>query len=345
MLRKKKGQALIVITVTLMAIIGMMALVVDTGRAYIDHSRLQRAADAAVLAGVQELPDNDDSEARRIAQEAFDLNMNLAQTSSPSDPKVVNYQMTSLAGNPRNPQQVDRLLLTVDSTVNNQLAHFLGYPDWPIVAQAGARSGPIGRVEHWIPIGVEEGSIELYEHYRLGNTDHSLGSNSNGHKRMYVPLQNGNLRDEVANTIRNPISAGQTKNIAMNANIQDICDGIENRMRQKIGVAGCFNVDQATPNTNGLNIIGPGTRNDWSYGDDPRLVYVPFVKQTANNTVEIVGFGLFYIEYAHYDSQAVGTQEPLTEIVGFFVRTVMEGPVLDDADNYGVIGVEYIDFL
>lgn len=345
MQRKSKGQALIVVSVTLMVLIGMLALVVDTGRAYIDHSRLQRSVDAAVLAGVQELPNSDDKEAIRIAREAFDANMNLSETESNGKSKEVNYQITSIAGNAKSPDQKDRLFLTVDTKVTNQLANFLGYPDWPIVAQAGARSGPIGQVEHWIPIGVEEGNIELYEHYRLGNTEHALGSESNGHKRIYVPLQNGNLKDEVANTIRTSISAGQSKNIIKNANIKDVCDGIDNRMRQKNGVKGCFNVDDATPNTDGLNVVGPGVRKDWSYGDDPRLVYVPFVKQTSKDTVEIVGFGLFYIEYAHYDSQAIGTQEPLTEIVGYFVQTVMEGPVLDDAENYGVIGIEYLDFM
>lgn len=341
MLQKRKGQALIVITITLMALIGMLALVIDTGRAYIDHSRLQKSVDAAVLAGVQELPSNNDAEALRIAREAFDANMN----SGVAGHKDVNYQITPIAGNPKSPDQIDRLFLTADMTVTNQLANFLGYPDWPIVAQAGARSGPIGRIQHWIPIGVEEGPIELYEHYRLGNTEHALGENSNGHRRNFVPLQNGNIKDEVANTIKSSISAGQVKNIAKNVDILDVCEGVGNRMRQKIGVEGCFNVDEATPNTDGLNIVGPGVRKDWAYGDDPRLVYVPFVKQSTKDTVEIVGFGLFYIEYAHYDSQALGTQEPLTEIVGYFVRTIMEGPILDNAENYGVTGIEYLDFL
>lgn len=330
MLHKQRGQALIVITVTLMALLGMLALVVDTGRAYIEHARLQRAVDAASLAAVQDLPEDVNS-AEQFAKEAFELNHRET---------VDKYQITFI-GPPKTPEKVNTAIVTSQKTVNNQLAHFLGYPDWPITAQSAARSGPIGAIQHWIPIGVEEGEIELYQHYRLGNTSHTPADSSDL-KRMYVPLDHGNIRQGVSNTINSTLYVGNNLPISTNSDIRDVCRGIDDRMRQRISVRGCFEVTSQVDPV-GLNIVGPGMRKDWNYGEDPRLVYVPFVKQINGNTVQITGFGLFYIEYAHYDDMAMGASEPLTEVVGFFVKTVVEGPVLNDNTNYGVVGIEYVD--
>lgn len=346
MVKQQRGQALIIIAVCLLAIVGLLALVVDTGRAYIDHSRLQRAVDSAVLAGVQKLPSKSSSEAEALAQEAFNYNMNQKVTSDTKlGVKNYNTQITALAGNPRDPGNLDRLFVTADTTVYNQLAGFLGYDSWPIMAQAGARIGPIGAIEHWIPIGVEEGAIELYTHYRLGNTTHNTSDNMNGEARPYVPLNRGNLRQGVSTTIKSTLTVGQKVDILQNPNIKDVCSGVDDRIRNKVGTKGCFEIDDTVPTTEGLNLIGKGYRKDWGYGQDPRLVYVPFVRQIDRNSVQVVGFGLFYIEYAHYDTNAFGTDSELSELVGFFVQTIVEGPISDESFNYGVMGIEYIDFL
>ena len=72
-------------------------------------------------------------------------------------------------------------------------------------------------------------------------------------------------------------------------------------------------------------------------------MFIPFVEPVNQNNVRIVGFGLFYMEYAHFDPNPHGGSMPLTEIVGYFVRQVIEGPVIDASVNYGVIGIEYVD--
>lgn len=329
MLQRQRGQALVVITICLMALLGMLALVVDTGRAYIDHSRLQRAVDAAALAAVQDLPE-DPSEAEKYAKEAFDYN-NKGDAS---------YNV-SFVGPPNSPEKVNTAIITAQKTIKNQMAHFLGYEEWPLVAQAVARSGPISSVNHWIPIGVEEGEINLYEHMRLGNTAHTQ-ANDQDKKRIYYPIQRGSLRSDVANTINSNISVNQNLSVIQNPNVQQICQGINDRMSAKLAVKGCFDITEPL-NPAGLNLIGPGTRKDWAYGEDPRLVYIPFVEVIDKNTVKVKGFGLFYIEYAHYDDAALGSTAPLTEIVGYFVKTVVEGPILNEATNYGVVGIEYVD--
>lgn len=342
--KRDSGQAIIVISICLLCIVGVFALVVDTGRAYIEHSRLQRAVDSAALAGVQKLPNKIETDAIQLATEAFDYNVNREELDTGGG--RYNLQITAVSG--RGSEMKDRLFVVADTVVNNQLAGLLGYSDWPIVAHAGARIGQLAEIEHWIPIGVEEGEIDFYKHYRLTNTSHAVSGNLIGEIRPYVVLEEGNIRQGVSQTIKKNIKVGQTKTIDTRSNVKEICDGVDDRIKNKIGVKGCFNIDEATPSTEGINIIGKGYDKAYGYGMDPRLVYIPFVKQKNASQVEIVGFGLFYIEYAHFDSKAFGTDRQMSEIVGFFVETILEGPLLKDeqeAINYGVMGIEYIDFL
>lgn len=57
-IRIEKGQMMVISALAMTALIGFAALSVDTGRIYMTKSSLQNAADAAALAGAQELPDN-----------------------------------------------------------------------------------------------------------------------------------------------------------------------------------------------------------------------------------------------------------------------------------------------
>jgi Putative Flp pilus-assembly TadE/G-like len=72
-LRDESGQVLVFIAVILTALIGMAALVVDVGSWYQADRRLQTAADAAALAGAQELP-LDQSAAQSVAEQYAQLN-------------------------------------------------------------------------------------------------------------------------------------------------------------------------------------------------------------------------------------------------------------------------------
>jgi Putative Flp pilus-assembly TadE/G-like/von Willebrand factor type A domain len=54
---REGGQALIMVVLFLAVLLGMAAMVLDVGYAYYTHRSLQASADAAALAGAQELPD------------------------------------------------------------------------------------------------------------------------------------------------------------------------------------------------------------------------------------------------------------------------------------------------
>jgi Putative Flp pilus-assembly TadE/G-like len=71
--RRESGQVIVFIAFILIALVGMAALVIDVGSWYQADRRLQTAADAAALAGVQELP-LDPSDAQTIAEQYAQTN-------------------------------------------------------------------------------------------------------------------------------------------------------------------------------------------------------------------------------------------------------------------------------
>jgi Flp pilus assembly protein TadG len=54
-LRRRRGHTLSLMAVLLLPALGFLALIIDLGRVYAIRAEMQRAADAAVLAGAQEL--------------------------------------------------------------------------------------------------------------------------------------------------------------------------------------------------------------------------------------------------------------------------------------------------
>jgi hypothetical protein len=71
--RNQCGQAVVIVVVALVSLLGMGALVVDVGSWFHTYRALQATADAAVLAGAQELP-GDPSGAASLAVSYADLN-------------------------------------------------------------------------------------------------------------------------------------------------------------------------------------------------------------------------------------------------------------------------------
>ena len=68
--KEEHGQALIMVVLLLTALLGFAALVVDVGNLYLVKSQLQNAADAAALAGAQDLETaiNAESTAKNYAE-------------------------------------------------------------------------------------------------------------------------------------------------------------------------------------------------------------------------------------------------------------------------------------
>lgn len=61
--QQERGQVIVLVVAMLVVLLGFAALVIDVGYAYYAHRQLQASADAAALAGAQELPNQANAEA------------------------------------------------------------------------------------------------------------------------------------------------------------------------------------------------------------------------------------------------------------------------------------------
>lgn len=71
-LRDEKGAIMVLFALVFVVLMGLVAIVVDAGLVYLNRAQLQKAADAASLAGAYQMPDT--TAARDKAQEYCDLN-------------------------------------------------------------------------------------------------------------------------------------------------------------------------------------------------------------------------------------------------------------------------------
>ena len=65
-LKDESGATVVIVALFMVVLLGFAALAIDGGRLYLEKSRLQKALDAAVLAGAQELRSSPDK-AKSIA--------------------------------------------------------------------------------------------------------------------------------------------------------------------------------------------------------------------------------------------------------------------------------------
>ncbi|MFN8557785.1 MAG: TadE/TadG family type IV pilus assembly protein [Dehalococcoidia bacterium] len=65
---RERGQALVIVAMLLVPIMGLVALAIDVGNLAVTRRRLQNAVDAAALAGISQLP-SDRTEARQLADD------------------------------------------------------------------------------------------------------------------------------------------------------------------------------------------------------------------------------------------------------------------------------------
>lgn len=68
LISEEKGSVMVIVAGALIALMGFVAFVVDVGVLYLERARLMDTADAAALAGAQELPSSE-AQAKAVAEE------------------------------------------------------------------------------------------------------------------------------------------------------------------------------------------------------------------------------------------------------------------------------------
>jgi hypothetical protein len=130
------GQALVLIVVFLAALMGAAALVIDIGYAYYTHRSLQASADAAALAGAQELPDP--SKAQTVARQYSAA----AGSKNERDniPAVSTSVSTKCLSSVPGCDPVNAIVVSETTEVETKFARVLGIDTFTVTAKATACS-------------------------------------------------------------------------------------------------------------------------------------------------------------------------------------------------------------
>jgi Flp pilus assembly protein TadG len=138
--RCERGQALVLMVLFLVALLGLATLVVDVGSWFRSKRQLQSAADAAALAGAQALP-NRPGDASGLAQQYA--------TKNASDLSSADYSIESdLAPN-------DRITVHVTRNAPGFFAKVFGIASVQVGSTATAQAKMMAQAKHVAPIAVK----------------------------------------------------------------------------------------------------------------------------------------------------------------------------------------------
>jgi putative Flp pilus-assembly TadE/G-like protein len=130
------GQALVLIIVFLAALMGIAALVIDVGYAYYTHRSLQASADAAALAGAQELPDP--GRAQTVARQ-YSASTG-AKNARGNVPSVSTSVSTKCLASVPGCEPVNAVVVSETAEVQTKFARVLGIDSFTVRARSTACS-------------------------------------------------------------------------------------------------------------------------------------------------------------------------------------------------------------
>lgn len=308
--RDEKGTALVLVALALVALLGCTALVTDVGLLYSHRARLVNAADAAALAGVQELPERPQT-ARVVAEDYAEANG--------IKPDQLELEVAD---------DCRSLTVNVSRTVQLLFARVLGISSQDVKAAATAAVAPLSGVVGVVPFSIEEQELTFDREYVLKEGAGSGGAGEGEDGRMhgwYGALDPDNrsgggasdYRERVKNGFQGMLRVGDVVLTEAGNMSGPTADGVEYRISQ----------------------CKEGCTFENFTRDCPRLVIVPVVRVVEEEgghpkSVEIRGFAAFFLE-------GVEGQGNKNNVIGRFVRTVYPGEMQAGAD-YGVYAARLI---
>lgn len=257
---REKGSAMVMFALCATVLIGFCALAIDTGLVAYEKSRLGNAADAASLAGAQELiydRDNACNVARKYLKD------------NGVDPECADIRL--IDGN--------RISVTANKEVDYFFARIFGLKSTNVSAEGVAKCSPISALNKGVrPFAIEEQSFEYGQSYILKKGG---GGGSNGN---YGPLE---LGGNGANNYSNNIANGYTGHLEAGDIVYTETGNMSEPTYQ--GITELIGKCSRTPGC---------TYGDYDL-DCPRLVTVIIVDSmdlSGRTAVEIKGFASFFLE-------------------------------------------------
>lgn len=255
----EKGSLTLVVMFLVAGLTFSAALVVDLGLFYYTRTQLARAADAAVLAGVQHLP-GDGLAASVVAQEYVERNgcpKELAQVTVASDGMSIR--------------------VALEKEIPYSFGRLFGQQAKLVTAQSAAVIGSVKALTGAVPFGVEQHNFEYGKQYILKRGAGQAGS----YKGNFGALA---LGGKGAAVYRDNMMHGYPDVLELGAIVPTEPGNVSGPTSQ--GVAYRINQDPLA------------TWENYRL-DSPRIIKVPVIKyleQQGRTSAQVVGFAAFFLE-------------------------------------------------
>ncbi len=254
--KDENGNALVLIVIFMSVFFLLAAVVVDAGLVYLIKARITNAADAAVLAGAQELPGNP-SGALAVAQ-AY------ATSNGVSSSQVV----FTIIDNNRGIEAV------VTKNVQMIFGKIADVSQSTVTTRAIARVGGITAIAGVVPLGVEDGGFQFGQTYTLKVGAGSSETGWFGALALGGPGAN-TYEDNLTYGYRASIKIGDIIDVKTGNMSNPTVRAIDYRMTQ------CTHVPKCTATSFNL--------------DCKRLVFIPVIEKLTSGDVIVKGFSVFLL--------------------------------------------------
>lgn len=257
--KQQRGSMIVMVAAMLSVMVGLTALVVDLGLLYATRVKLTNLADAAALAGVQELPRNN-SAAYATASEYAQLN---GKTGDRVDIRVLNG--TTVA-------------VKATRTIPLMFAGIFGLATCDVSGAAAARVNPVSRLTGTVPFGLVQQTLVYGQVYTIKIGSGTASGNYHGNFGALA------LGGTGASVFRDNIKFGSDVSIQAGDWVKTETGNMVGPTKQ--GISYRYNQD-------------PGATFETVAKNSARILVVPVIQSldvSGRGAVLVVGFAALFLE-------------------------------------------------
>lgn len=308
LIKEQDGAVIVLVALLMVVLLSISALVVDVGALYLEKSRVQKAVDAAVLAGVQVLPATE--RAKEIAIAVADKNGVVIIDNNNNEDVVKNIVVT--------PTSIE---VITETEIDLTFARIMGFSTANIAARARAeKSGTITGGSGFLPIIIEKGAFILGQESPLTLQPSTSDTGNFG----YISFEDGTLALNITNGYQGYLSVGSvlTTKPGNNTSSNAVREAINNRIA----------LDE-----NKLHCQSPSTADN----SCNKLIYIPMVNHlktvSGASPITIVGFAALLLTNngIHPSTNNV--------ITGHFIESIYPGDVGTGTESFGLSSVKLVN--
>ena len=315
----EKGQVAIIIGILIIPLIMMLSYVIDVGSMYQTRRNVQTAADAAALAGAQELPQSlDRAREKAIEYAQFHGNVTLL-------PEAIHFFDNKDIESTVNPTKI--VVITSDASTPLFFSGIFGVNSVTISATATAKVYSPTGLKGLVPFAIHEEDIKY-------DTETVLKSDNPQVPGWFGLMDysgGGGGASEIRDTTREGYSGevflNNSYNVETGGKVGPVCQGLQDRIDSDSDPFCTFDkVTEILPDGS-LGVTGNGI-------NCPRIVIVVIIPEGLPEgghgwePVPVIGFAAFYVS-------ETGTKE----VTGQFVKVMLVTSVGDAQDYNGGIKV------